>query len=318
MRAAKIVSSVQLISSPMVRRGYAGVALAAASWGTWGIILRLAGEAQPIAPALCSFVVMSTIGVVLGPLALRATRRRAQARSARQWALVGAFGVSDALNCVLFFAALATTSAAVAVLTHYLAPLLVALGAPLALGERRRPGTVVAALLGLCGLTLLLAPWQVQSEGGLVEGALLGLGSAFFYAASLLFNKRLSRSFEASELLVYHMPSALVLVALLVPQGGWVLSTPGLLWLLFGALGPGALAGIIFMRSLAQVPAEHASVLTFVEPLTALAIAAFAWGESLEMIRLAGGAAILTAGYLVVRKARPSQLEGAVALPPTG
>jgi drug/metabolite transporter (DMT)-like permease len=260
---------------------------------------------------------MSTIGVVLAPLALRATRRRAEARSAREWALVGVFGVSDALNCVLFFAALATTSVAVAVLTHYLAPLLVALAAPLALGERRRPGTVFAALVGLCGLTLLLAPWQVQSEGRLVEAAVLGLASAFFYAACLLLNKRLSRSFEASELLVYHMPSALVLVALLVPQGGWVLSAPGLLWLLFGALGPGALAGVIFMRSLAQVPAQHASVLTFVEPLTALAIAAFAWGESLDRLRLAGGAAILMAGYLVVREARPSPLEAAAALPPT-
>jgi len=109
-----------------------------------------------------------------------------------------------------------------------------------------------------------------------------------------------------------------VLVALLVPQGGWVLGAPGLLWLSFGALGPGALAGVIFMRSLARVPAEHASVLTFVEPLTALAIAAFAWGESLEMFRLVGGAAILTAGYLVVRKARPSPLDAAVALPPAG
>jgi DME family drug/metabolite transporter len=114
------------------------------------------------------------------------------------------------------------------------------------------------------------------------------------------------------------MPSALVLVALLVPQGGWALSTSGLGWLLFGALGPGALAGVIFMRSLAKVPAEHASVLTFVEPLSALAIAALAWGESLQMSQLSGGAAILLAGYLVVRKAEPVQLEGNVALPPVG
>lgn len=318
MRAASIVSSIPLISPAMARRGYAGVALAAASWGTWGGILRLAGASQPIAPALSSFVVMSTIGVVLAPLAVRATRRRAEPRSVRDWALIGAFGVSDALNCVLFFGALATTSVAVAVLTHYLAPLLVALGAPLALGERRRPGTIVAALLGLGGLTLLLAPWQVQSDGKLMAGAWLGLGSALFYATSLLLNKRLARRFEASELLAYHMPSALVLVALLVPQGGWALSTSGLGWLLFGALGPGALAGVIFMRSLAKVPAEHASVLTFVEPLSALAIAALAWGESLQMSQLGGGAAILLAGYLVVRRAEPVQLEGNVALPPVG
>ncbi|MEO8184959.1 MAG: EamA family transporter [Deltaproteobacteria bacterium] len=61
------------------------------------------------------------------------------------------------------------------------------------------------------------------------------------------------------------------------------------------------LAGVIFMRSLARVPAAHASVLTLIEPVTALSIAALAWGEQLHPLGLLGGAAILVAGYLVVR-----------------
>jgi drug/metabolite transporter (DMT)-like permease len=289
------------------------VIVAAASWGTWTLFLRFASAAQPISPALCSFVVLATIGVVLLPLAVRATRRRAQPRSTREWWLIAAFGLTDALNCVLYFGALAVTSVGVAVLTHYLAPLFVATFAPLALGERRRPGTFLAVLIGLSGLTLLLAPWSVQTRPErLLEGALLGLGSALFYALSVLCNKRLSRSFEPSEMLVYHMPSALIVVALLVPQGGWSLTSSGLSWLLLGALGPGVLAGVIFMRSLTVIPAAHASVLTLVEPFTALVIAAIAWGESLEPTQLIGGTAILMAGYLVVRDASPAAIEAAL------
>ena len=118
---------------------------------------------------------------------------------------------------------LTVVSVAVAVLTHYAAPLLVAVSAPLVLREQRRPGTLLAVSIGLGGLTLLLAPWRLQQVDSeqLVQGALLGLGSAVFYASSVLFNKRLSASFAPSELLVYHMPTALVLLATRVPGDAW-------------------------------------------------------------------------------------------------
>ena len=86
------------------------------------------------------FVVFAIIAVLLLPLAIRATLQRARPRSPVDWYLIGAFGISDALSCGLYFAAMQTTSVAVAVLTHYLAPLLVAVSAPLVLREPRRLG----------------------------------------------------------------------------------------------------------------------------------------------------------------------------------
>jgi drug/metabolite transporter (DMT)-like permease len=281
---------------------YLGIVAAAAGWGTWGLLLRLAQAAGPVAPQLTALLVMSTIFVVLLPLALRTTRLSARRHGSREWALLVAFGLSDALNAVLYFAALQTTTVAVAVLTHYAAPLFVAVAAPLVLRERSHRHTLPAVLLGFAGLTLLLGPWQAHGpDARLLEGALLGVGSAVFYAANILFNKRLSESFEASEMLVYHMPSALLLLAFLVPAGAWVLPMAALPWLLLGALLPGVLGGVIFMRSLAQVPAAHASLLTLMEPVTALGIAALAWGEWPSAAGLVGAVAILGAGAWVVR-----------------
>jgi drug/metabolite transporter (DMT)-like permease len=258
-----------------------------------------------VSPQLSALLVMSTIFLVLLPLAVRTTRLRARHHGRRDWALLVAFGVSDALNAVLYFAALQTTTVAVAVLTHYAAPLLVAIAAPLVLRERSHRHTLPAVLLGFAGLTLLLGPWNTDvADASLLAGALLGLGSAVFYAVNILFNKRLSESFEASEMLAYHMPSALLLLALLVPAGGWVLPDTALPWLLLGALLPGVLGGLLFMRSLAQVPAAHASLLTLMEPVTALAIAAVAWGEVPSPSGLVGALAILAAGAWVVRGER--------------
>src|SRR5690349_20016033 len=85
--------------SARARRGYAGIVLSAASWGTWSFFLRRAGAGESVAAVLCSLVVMATIAAVLCPLALRATRRRGEPRRLREWALLGVFGLTDALNC---------------------------------------------------------------------------------------------------------------------------------------------------------------------------------------------------------------------------
>jgi drug/metabolite transporter (DMT)-like permease len=61
---------------------------------------------------------------------------------------------------------------------------------------------------------------------------------------------------------------------------------------------------VLFMRSLARVPAAHASLLTLMEPVSALAIAAVAWGEVPSALGLLGGLAILLSGVWVVRGER--------------
>jgi len=285
---------------------YVAIAVAAASWGTWSVFLRFAQAHGQINPLLSTLVVLASIGALLLPLALM-ERRRAPARGARDWALVGVFGVTDALNAGMYFAALHTTSVAVATLTHYLAPLLVALGAPLVLKEQRRPGTGVATAVALLGLLVLLEPWQSGTAAApAFPGAFLGGASALFFAAGVLFNKHLSRRFGAAELLVYHMPTGLLVLAALVPTGSWTVSLGSAAWLVAGAVGPGALAGVLFVRALSRVPAARASVLTFIEPLTAVTIASLAWGQPFGMHSLLGGGAILLAGYWVMREPRPA------------
>ena len=103
------------------RSGYALVAVAAMGWGTWPLILRHA----PMSPALQSAVLMLMLMLGSLPVMLR-DRVRARARPAH-WLGVAWLGVSDALNVGLFFAAYQRTSVAIAVLTHYLTPIFVAL-----------------------------------------------------------------------------------------------------------------------------------------------------------------------------------------------
>ncbi len=278
-------------------RGALMIALAAGSWGTWSLFFRPAEACGGVNAALEAFVVFATIFVASLPLALR--ERLRVRRPLRVWALLGLQGVFDAANALLFFWAMQKTSLAVAVLTHYLAPVLVALGAPFVVGERVSRRTWGALGVALAGLVTLLEPWRDGSKIAL-GGALLGAGSAVFFAMSLLAAKRLGRHFAPTEILCWHIPTGLLVMLPFLPSN--VLSTPptALGLLVLGGLGPGAVAGVLFIRGLAHTHASRASILMLLEPVVAVVVGVVAWNEVPSWPAWLGGALVLAAAYWVL------------------
>mgnify|MGYP003412028134 FL=1 len=242
-------------------------------------------------------MVFATILVVTAPLAI-ADRVRAP-RPRHAWALLGLQGVFDALNALLFFWAMQKATLAVAVLTHYLAPVLVSLGAPLAVGERVGRRTWAALGLALGGLAILLEPWR-NAEERAVTGALLGAGSAVFFACSLLAAKRLGRHFAPTEILAWHMPTALLTVLPFLSLSSLSAPPAAVGLLVVAGLGPGALAGVLFIRGLAHTPASRASVLMLLEPVVAVLVGVTAFDERLRPAAVLGGALVLAAAALVI------------------
>jgi drug/metabolite transporter (DMT)-like permease len=274
--------------------------MAAMSWGTWPLILRNA----PMPPALQSAVLMTAVTLASLPVMLRDRLRVKPTRA--QWAGVAWLGIGDALNTVLFFGAYQRTTVAVAVLTHYLTPILVAVAAPFVLREKARARTFVAVAVAFAGLVLLLEPWRVGLGRNDVIGAALGAGSAVFYASNVLTNKRIAAAFSGSEMMFFHGLVAAPLLFALVPSHEYALvSGPALRVVMLGALGPGALAGLLFVWGLRRIAASHASVLTLLEPFVAVLLAASVMGESVGRVALVGGTLILGGALLVV--SGPSQ-----------
>ncbi len=281
--------------------GYVLVAAAATGWGTWPLILRHA----PIPAALQSAIMMIVYMVVSFPVML-VDRVRVRARAVH-WFGVAWLGIADALNVALFFAAYQRTSVAIAVLTHYLAPVFVALAAPLVLRERPHARTFVAVAVSFGGLLLLLHPWDKGLTSSDLVGAVLGAGSAVFYAANVLVNKRLAHVFSASELMFFHGFVAIPLLWTMIPAGSLAAaSASSIAIVVAGAIGPGALGGLTFVWGLRRIAASHASVLTLLEPFVAVVLAALVLGQALQKAQILGGILILIGAGAVIT-ARPQQ-----------
>ncbi|HUJ57728.1 MAG TPA: EamA family transporter [Kofleriaceae bacterium] len=275
------------------RRDAAVVAVAAASWGTWSLFLRPTGlPALTIAP-----IVFAVMGLVALPVALAAPRARWDRATLGLVALNAAF---DAANVICFFAALAYTTVAIAVLTHYAAPILVALGAGPIDGNSPR-GTRPAALVALAGLAIVLEPWHAPAAGALV-GAALGLASAAAYAGNVFVVRRLAGRIGATRAMAYH---ALVAAAVLAPVAASGLRdvTPGALALLAaGGATIGAGAGIAFVTGLVRIGSARAAVLAYAEPLVAVGVGVAVWHEPLHAIAALGAALVIAAGIHVARQ----------------
>lgn len=283
--------------------GYALVAVAASAWGTWPLILRRA----PMQSSLEAAIVMLVLTVGAGPLILR-DRVKAKA-TLRQWLGVAWLGLSDAGNIALFFAAYHRTSVAIAVLTHYLTPIFVAIAAPFVIAEKATARTYAAVGVAFSGLVLLLEPWRT-AVGGLV-GAALGTGSAVFYASNVLTNKRLAKAFSGSELMFFHGVVATPLLFARVPLEAYTEPPASAwAWVLLGAVGPGTMAGLFFVWGLRRVPASHASTLTLLEPFVAVVAAAAFLGERVGPLGIFGGVLILV-GALAVIGGRDEEKGGA-------
>jgi len=262
------------------------IALAATSWGTWPLFTH----GSPLTGVTIGFI---TLAVMSLPAPFVFRRADFADRPAAWWLL--AVGLADAANVVLYFSALSRGPIVFAVLTHYLAPALVALSAPLILKEPRSRRALIATPLVLAGLTLVLSRTGAEGTDWLTT-ALLGSGSAVFYALVVIGSRRAGRTF--SPLAVTSLHSVVSALALLVVFRGEVFpaSFAPALPVLGAALINGLIAAVLFNRALRLIGAQLVGVFTYLEPLTAAVLGVVVFHEAFNAATVAGVVIIVTVG----------------------
>jgi drug/metabolite transporter (DMT)-like permease len=219
-------------------------------------------------------------------------------------------GVILTVNWVLFLTALDMTNVATAELLGYMGPVFVALLAPLVSKEGFDSRIVVPMLLALAGIAVILAPQGLaMAAGRQLIGAVLAFASALTYAWLLLRSKRILSGVTGRALMIVEYVTASIL---LLPFAIWFTARgegPSSLTA-FGALAVigvvhTALAGVLFLAGLRRVRTDHAAVLTYTEPASAVVFAAAFMGQPLTWPTAVGGLMVVGGGALVARLEAP-------------
>jgi drug/metabolite transporter (DMT)-like permease len=293
--------------------GLARIVFAGIIWGTIPLVLRAADGASVV--KVFYRVFFAAVAILIW-MAVTGTLTEVTGLSRRKLGQVAVQGALLTLNWVLFLSALDRTSVATAELLGYTGPVFVAVFAPWVTGERFDRRIFVPLALSLGGIVVILAPQGLRVAGpGELFGAALAFCSALTYATLLLRSKRILAGITGMSLMLVEYTVA---SAILLPFAVWFYargqgpSTP----VAYGALltlglVQTAFAGVFFLSGLRRVRTDHAAILTYAEPVSAVLFAALFLAEPLTVWTLLGGVMVVAGGLVVARMSPTAKTESA-------
>lgn len=210
------------------------------------------------------------------------------------------------LNWLLFFTALDYTTVATTELLGYTAPVFVAALAPLVTREKFDRRIVWPLAMALTGIVVILLPQGVKlSSGRDLIGATLAFGSAFTYATLLLRSKNILKGVSSVTLMtVEYVVASVVLLPFVIAaysRGDFPTDSRSYAALIVLGVVHTALTSYLFLGGLRTVRTDQVAVLTYIEPVSAVAFAALFMNQPLTVATVAGGAMVISGGILVAR-----------------
>lgn len=208
-------------------------------------------------------------------------------------------GAMMGLNWILLFEAYRYASVAVATLCYYMAPVFVALAAPLLLRERLTRRSALCAAVAALGVALVSGVFGGGDAAyGTPRGVLYALLAAALYACVVLVNKRVPGVPAGARTAVQLFAAAVVLLpyTLLVEGGAAQALTPrtALLLLTAGVLHTG-IAYTLYFSAMEPLGATTVALMSYLDPVVAVLLSALVLGEPLGAAACAGAALILGA-----------------------
>jgi|Deesub1362B_J571_1020462.scaffolds.fasta_scaffold00061_37 drug/metabolite transporter (DMT)-like permease len=215
------------------------------------------------------------------------------------------------LNTFTFLFAYKKTTIANAVLTHYIAPVLVAFLGAMFLGEKVTFRVVAAIVIATVGLWIMLGGATIGEciRGVFVEGFSItddligitsGLASGLFYAVLIILIRVFAQKFNPYVLVFFQN---MFVVLFLLPFVSLVTMEKILILLIMGIFHS-TLAPYLYYFGLSRVQAQRAAILGYLEPVGAIIFSMLFLAEIPGLRSYIGGLLVLLSGYITLTENR--------------
>ena len=275
--------------------------------GTIGIFRRYI----PLSSALLAFFRGVIGGTVLCIFAAVGKRGHWQSIERKKLLFLVVSGAFLGINWILLFEAYNYTTIAKATLCYYLQPTIVLLLSPLLFNERLTAKKMICAASALAGMILVSgAAGGGPSQLHEIRGIVFGLGAACFYSAVVILNKKMGHVPLYEKTIVQLFSAAVILIPYLLAVGdpGSVVFDADMIILLLivGVIYTGVVYGLYF-GSMDGLKAQTISMLSYLDPMVAMAVSAFVLREPLSTGGIMGAVMIL--GSALVSEYEPGPKE---------
>lgn len=271
------------------------IAVSAAAFGTLPIFGRFA-YATGMDTFSMLFLRFTLAAILMGALLAIRRERLPSGRALAQLVGMGALGYAG--QAFTYLSAIKYASAGLVALLLYLYPSIVALLSALFLKEKFTRIKVLALLMASLGAALTANP-----EGGQPLGVLLAFASAGIYSIYIVIGAGIMKQVSALQFSTIIFASSAIVYACLTAANGAHFPSTAAGW---GVISGMALVATVipvttFLAGLKRVGPTNASMLSTLEPVVTVLLAALLLGEMLRPASLLGGALILAAVLLLAR-----------------
>ncbi|HTZ17423.1 MAG TPA: DMT family transporter [Dissulfurispiraceae bacterium] len=276
------------------------ILLAVVLWSSSGIIIKYSGMPVSVLIFFSCLISSSSLGLFM---VLR--KQKISLQGIRPFQTLLALGPISLINTFSFYFAYQNTSVANAVLTHYTAPIFVALIAPLFLKERPSVKIAIAVAAATAGLWIMLGASADQFVGLFFAGdhnavgIMAGLLSGFAYGVLIIILRLLAPSYDPVVMTFFQN----TIIALMLLPFIRLPENFASAWWAFAVMGTvhSIAAPVLYFRGMKEVTAYTASILGYLEPVCVIILGMIFLNEAVGISTLAGGLMILFSGYLTLK-----------------
>ncbi len=269
------------------------VVISAAGFGTLAIFGRYA-YADGLDVFTIQFLRFSASAAIMG--VMLAARRERLPRGSALLRLVGMGAIGYVGQAFSYFTAIKYASPGLVALLLYLYPVFVAILSALWLRESVTRVKVLALGLAVAGTGLTAGP-----EGGQWLGIVFALSAAIIYTVYIVVGAQVMKHVSPVQSSTVIFAAAAVSSGLLMTANGphWPATPTG--WVVIAGMVAFAtwLPAFAFLAGIDRIGPTNAAMLSTLEPVVTILLAASLLGETLKPISLLGGALILAAVLLV-------------------
>lgn len=273
--------------------GYGEIIIATIMWSLVGIIAKqihgMTPEAIIFFRVAFAFMIFLIILVVSGNMGMIKLHEK------RSYLLL--FGILQVVTMVTYFISILNASVSIAVLLLSTAPVYITIFSPILLKEKTKKRGLIALFLSLLGIVLIVDPGNLDL-GSSSTGIIAGIASGIFYAFQIMTSKYASTAYSGyTQAFWSFLIASFILAPFSIVPFEVVFSN--LFYLVILAIFPTILSVSLYFNGLKKVKAQSASILGFIEPLSAVFFAVILLHEQISTLEMIGGALILAAAALV-------------------
>jgi RarD protein len=205
-------------------------------------------------------------------------------------------GMAMGINWILLFEAFKHTTISIATLSYYFAPVIVMVVCPILFREKLTKKQLLCFAMSTVGLVLIIGFDGGGGGGNHLLGILLGLGAAVFYASVILCNKFIKNVEGIHRTFLQFLAAIVILIPYVLITGDLKigeLDAKGWICLLTVGLVHTGITYCMYFTAMKELKGQEVAILSYLDPLVAVAISFFILGEPMTIWQMLGGILIL-------------------------